>query len=126
VDGIVTDDVAALRRVLADRGLWPASPTSLPPSQPTAPQGPFTPHERSTALSTSTPASVPTPSDEARARRSERRAWYMYDWAQSVFTTSVITVFLGPYLTALAEGGAGADGRISVFGWMITPASLYP
>ncbi|GAA3991582.1 MFS transporter [Thermobifida alba] len=77
-------------------------------------------------MSTSTPASVPTPSDEARTRRSERRAWYMYDWAQSVFTTSVITVFLGPYLTALAEGGAGADGRISVFGWMITPASLYP
>lgn len=30
VDGIVTDDVAALRRVLADRGLWPASPTSFP------------------------------------------------------------------------------------------------
>ncbi|WP_198156433.1 glycerophosphodiester phosphodiesterase [Thermobifida cellulosilytica] len=28
VDGIVTDDVAALRRVLTDRGLWPAAPSS--------------------------------------------------------------------------------------------------
>lgn len=50
----------------------------------------------------------------------------MYDWAQSVFNTTVITVFLGPYLTALASGAAGPDGKISVFGWMITPASLYP
>ncbi|KUP97466.1 MFS transporter [Thermobifida cellulosilytica] len=77
-------------------------------------------------MSSPTPAPPPAPPGEDRARRSERRAWYMYDWAQSVFTTSVITVFLGPYLTALAEGGAGADGRISVFGWLVTPASLYP
>ncbi|TDQ50240.1 UMF1 family MFS transporter [Actinorugispora endophytica] len=50
----------------------------------------------------------------------------MYDWANSVFTTSVITVFLGPYLTTLAEANAGGDGRVSVFGWMIEPTALYP
>ncbi|UOE21549.1 MFS transporter [Thermobifida halotolerans] len=77
-------------------------------------------------MSTAIPEPSPTPADEERTRRSERRAWYMYDWAQSVFTTSVITVFLGPYLTTLAQNAAGAGDRISVLGWMITPASLYP
>ena len=47
---------------------------------------------------------LPVPTPEARLLRKERRAWYMYDWAQSVFNTTVITVFLGPYLTALASG----------------------
>jgi UMF1 family MFS transporter len=50
----------------------------------------------------------------------------MYDWANSVFSTSVITVFLGPYLTSVAEAGAGPDGRISVLGWAMDPTALYP
>jgi glycerophosphoryl diester phosphodiesterase len=28
VDGIITDNVTALRRILVDRGLWPATSTS--------------------------------------------------------------------------------------------------
>ncbi|GLU48798.1 MFS transporter [Nocardiopsis ansamitocini] len=68
----------------------------------------------------------PPPVAPVRSRRSEQRAWYMYDWANSVFTTSVITVFLGPYLTTLAQDSAGPGGRISVLGWMIEPTALYP
>ena len=49
-----------------------------------------------------------------RALRRERFGWYSYDWAMSVFNTSVTTVFLGPYLTAVAEDGAGPDGRLLV------------
>ena len=31
-----------------------------------------------------------------RALKRERLGWYSYDWAMSVFNTSVTTVFLGP------------------------------
>ena len=47
-----------------------------------------------------------------QALRRERFGWYSYDWAMSVFNTSVITVFLGPYLTAIAEDAAGPDERL--------------
>ncbi|MDA8371553.1 MAG: MFS transporter [Nocardiopsaceae bacterium] len=72
------------------------------------------------------PPSDGAPPAEPALRRREQRAWYMYDWANSVFNTSVITVFLGPYLTALAEAQAGPDGRISVLGWPMDPSALYP
>ena len=51
-----------------------------------------------------------------RALKRERFGWYSYDWAMSVFNTSVTTVFLGPYLTAIAEDAAGADGRLPFLG----------
>ena len=66
-----------------------------------------------------------TPTGEAGAygTRHEQRAWYWYDWANSAFPTTVITVFAGPFLTAAAEAaqachqalasarlGAGAKG----------------
>ena len=35
--------------------------------------------------------------------RREIFGWTMYDWASSAFSTTVGTVFLGPYLTSLAE-----------------------
>jgi UMF1 family MFS transporter len=41
--------------------------------------------------------------------RRERTGWYFYDWAMSAFSTTVITVFLGPYLTAVTERAAGCD-----------------
>ncbi|MFI5954228.1 MFS transporter [Cryptosporangium sp. NPDC051539] len=37
----------------------------------------------------------------------ERRGWYFYDWAASAYNTTVTTVFLGPYLTSIAERAAG-------------------
>ncbi|NYI94519.1 UMF1 family MFS transporter [Streptomonospora nanhaiensis] len=78
-------------------------------------------------MSTSPPARPAggAPDTTAELRR-ERRAWYVYDWANSVFFTSIISVFLGPYLTSLAEAGAGPDGRISVLGWAMDPTALYP
>lgn len=42
-------------------------------------------------------------------RRREQRAWCWYDWANSVFPTSVITVFLSLYLTSVAVAAARAD-----------------
>src|SRR5450759_5159442 len=36
--------------------------------------------------------------------------WAMYDWANSAFSTTVVTVFLGPYLTAIAQAATKANG----------------
>ena len=46
-------------------------------------------------------------SDAARLR--EQRGWRWYDWANSVFPTSIVTVFLSLYLTAVAVSAAEAD-----------------
>ena len=60
-----------------------------------------------------------------RALRRERFGWYSYDWAMSVFNTSVTTVFLGPYLTAIAEDAAGPDERLSFLGLSIAAGSWF-
>ncbi len=76
----------------------------------------------------------------------ERRGWIFYDWANQVFQTSVITVFLSLYLTGIAEADARARGQActgesalvdcdvsllgfdvaagSVFGYLISLATL--
>ena len=48
--------------------------------------------------------------------------WAMYDWANSAFSTIVVTTLLGPYLTTLAE----AAGGVSVLGAVIRPAAFFP
>jgi MFS transporter, UMF1 family len=60
-----------------------------------------------------------------RALRRERLGWYSYDWAMSAFNTTVISVFLAPYLTSVAEAAADADGRIHPLGISIPPGSLF-
>jgi UMF1 family MFS transporter len=42
----------------------------------------------------------------------EQRGWYLYDFANSAFSTTVVTLFLGPYLTALAKNAADAGGYV--------------
>ncbi|ASU79218.1 MFS transporter [Actinopolyspora erythraea] len=43
------------------------------------------------------------------ARRREHRGWCWYDWANSVFPTSITTVFLSLYLTTVATRAAESD-----------------
>lgn len=59
-------------------------------------------------------------------QRSERFGWYFYDWANSAFPTTVITVFLGPYLTSVANNAAGTSGVLNVFGMSIAAGSFFP
>ena len=61
----------------------------------------------------------------ATGSRREQRAWYLYDWANSAFQTTVLTVFLGPYLTALAEAAA-VDGFVRPLGIPVRAAAYYP
>ncbi len=57
--------------------------------------------------------------------RREQRGWYMYDWANSTFASTVVTLFLGPYLTVLAKAAAGPDGRVHPLGIPVDPRSWW-
>ena len=52
----------------------------------------------------------------------------MYDWANSGFQTTVITVLAGPYLTALAQGAVGENGTVLSLGPLgaVTAKALFP
>ncbi|WP_010291385.1 MFS transporter [Streptomyces sp. SA3_actF] len=63
--------------------------------------------------------------DEAGARKREQRGWYFYDWACSVYSTSVLTVFLGPYLTEVAKSAADADGYVHPLGLPVRAGSFF-
>lgn len=64
------------------------------------------------------------PINEMKRRMSPRFAWYTYDWANSAFSTSVVTVFFGPYLTKAAEV-ASHEHRLAVLGWDIHPGAWF-
>lgn len=71
----------------------------------------------------------PAPSSNRR----ERTGWYFYDWANSAFQTTVITVFLGPFLTTVAEQAAGCElgadsclGYVYPLGIKVAAGSYYP
>ncbi|KPC83492.1 MULTISPECIES: MFS transporter [Streptomyces] len=62
---------------------------------------------------------------EAAERRREQHGWYFYDFACSVYSTSVVTVFLGPYLTSIAKAAADADGYVHPLGIPVRAGSLF-
>ncbi|MEV5982985.1 MFS transporter [Streptomyces sp. NPDC052114] len=68
---------------------------------------------------------VRTADDEVAERRREQRGWYFYDWACSVYSTSVLTVFLGPYLTEIAKTAADADGYVHPLGIPVSAGSFF-
>jgi MFS-type transporter involved in bile tolerance (Atg22 family) len=78
-------------------------------------------------VTTAPPAAGAGPADPTvdSALKRERFGWYSYDWAMSVFNTSVTTVFLGPYLTAIAKDAAGPDGRLELLGLSIAAGSWF-
>ncbi len=55
----------------------------------------------------------------------EQRGWYMYDWANSAFSTTVVTLFLGPYLTSLAKAASDANGYVFPLGMQIDHRSFW-
>lgn len=58
--------------------------------------------------------------------RREQVGWYFYDWANSAFSTTVITVFLGPYLTSITQNAADANGYVHPLGIPILADSFFP
>ncbi|GGK89506.1 MFS transporter [Planomonospora parontospora subsp. parontospora] len=70
---------------------------------------------------TAEPAVEETP----QSRRREQRGWYWYDWANSAFPTTVLTVFLGPYLKKIADTAAAGAEYVSVLWFDIRPSAYY-
>src|SRR6185369_10017897 len=75
------------------------------------------------------------PEEQPFSTRRERVGWYFYDWANSAFSTTVISVFLGPYLTSVAERAANCPTDANtdcttplfhVAGVQVLPGSVYP
>lgn len=58
--------------------------------------------------------------------RREQVGWYFYDWGASAFSTTVVTVFLGPYLTVVTEAAADANGYVNPFGIPVLAGSFFP
>jgi MFS transporter, UMF1 family len=70
---------------------------------------------------------------DQRERQREQRGWYFYDWANSAYVTTVLTVLFSPYLASVAETAAcGRPGTeadpcrtdLTVLGIPISPGSL--
>jgi UMF1 family MFS transporter len=57
--------------------------------------------------------------------RREQYAWFFYDFANSAFASTVITLFLGPYLTTLAKSAANAEGHIFPLGIEVDARSYW-
>ncbi|MCU1289273.1 MAG: major facilitator superfamily 1 [Acidobacteria bacterium] len=59
--------------------------------------------------------------------RREIFGWIVYDWANSVFFTTVVGVLIGEYLTALAQQAVGENGIVLSTGLFdVTAKSMYP
>ena len=58
--------------------------------------------------------------------RREQVGWYFYDWANSAFSTTVISVFLGPYLASVAKAAADSSGYVHPLGIPVYADSFFP
>ncbi|GAA3075535.1 MFS transporter [Streptosporangium carneum] len=63
--------------------------------------------------------------ESPHTRRREQRGWYFYDWATSAFNSTVLTVFLGPYLTTIAETAARGGPYVEVLWFDVRPSAYY-
>jgi UMF1 family MFS transporter len=61
----------------------------------------------------------------ASSHRREQRAWYVYDWANSAFSTTVVSGLFGPYLTELVRVAAGPDGHVDLLGVPIDSRAVW-
>lgn len=54
--------------------------------------------------------------------------WLAYDWANSVFFTTVVSALIGQYITALAQNAVGENGVVLSLGFFgeVTAKSLFP
>ncbi len=64
----------------------------------------------------------------AKNDRREVFGWITYDWANSVFFTTVVSVLIGKYITDLAQKAVGENGVIIALGGydLVTAKSLFP
>ena len=78
-------------------------------------------------------SAVASPAEPTTAKDTpHQRAWYWYDWANSAYVTTTLTVLVGPYLTVIAKRAAcptlpssvTCPTNLNVIGIPIAPGSL--
>src|SRR5664279_5445331 len=78
-------------------------------------------------------SAVDSPADPRRTRDTpHQRAWYWYDWANSAYVTTTLTVLMAPYLTVIAKKAAcptlpsdvACHTNLIVVGIPVDPGSL--
>lgn len=57
--------------------------------------------------------------------RSEQNGWYFYDFANSAFASTVLTLLMGPYILGIAKAAAGPDGMIRLAGLPVDPRAWW-
>ncbi|MFC5664575.1 MFS transporter [Kitasatospora misakiensis] len=78
------------------------------------------------STATDLPEHPATATDDGRALRRAQFGWYINDWANAAFSATVLTVFLGPYLTSIAKEAADAKGDVHPLGLSIRAGSFFP
>ncbi|MER8185894.1 MFS transporter [Kitasatospora sp. NPDC094015] len=68
----------------------------------------------------------PADATDEHALRRMQFGWYVNDWANAAFSATVLTVFLGPYLTSVAKEAADASGDVHPLGLSIRAGSFFP
>ncbi|WP_035840204.1 MFS transporter [Kitasatospora azatica] len=68
----------------------------------------------------------PAAATDTRALRRMQFGWYINDWANAAFSATVLTVFLGPYLTTVAKNAADAGGNVHPLGLTVRAGSFFP
>jgi UMF1 family MFS transporter len=58
--------------------------------------------------------------------RREQIGWYFYEWATAGFTTTVLTVIIGPYLTTVTKAAADPSGFVHPLGIAVRDGSFFP
>jgi UMF1 family MFS transporter len=61
-----------------------------------------------------------------RSGRRERVGWYFYAFADHAFYTTVLAVFIGPFLTGIAKAAADGHGNVHPLGITVAAGSYYP
>ena len=71
--------------------------------------------------------------DAPTSTRRERTGWYFYDWANSAYQTTVVAVFLGPYVIGSVKAAAGCQtdeacrtATVDVLGADLAAGAYYP
>jgi UMF1 family MFS transporter len=68
----------------------------------------------------------PAAATDSRTLRRMQFGWYINDWANAAFSATVLTVFLGPYLTSVAKNAADPAGNVHPLGLSVRAGSFFP
>ncbi|MFF3159659.1 MFS transporter [Streptomyces sp. NPDC057910] len=77
-------------------------------------------------MTTPPPSATPQATAHPAGLKRAQFGWYLNDWANAAFSATVLTVFLGPYLTDIATNAADAHGDVHPLGLPVPAGAFFP